>query len=435
MSYISYYSFSLFWRYNIIAGKNVKGQPKMKKEQYEHIENTLRELSLYIRACRIEDERENFKRQFHVVLKDTVAPMRSAEDSQPNKEKRKKSRLVFSKKELQDMPYLKDLKYRKTSQGYHQFRYRRDGFNLSFNSKHFETAKKKAYDFIKDLNNTIRKQSDAVHGKTFGYIAELWLDLKRKHVVPDSFRTYVGVYYNHIAPTFAQRSVKSILPMDLQPYFDDLFSRQERTCEDAKIIFRGVFDYAVANRLIPSNPMDGVIVNKHFRKTGTILTDEQIERFKIKMLDSGYFGTAGLIILYTGVRGHELHSIVFDWNNGTLTVNNAKLKKGQRVNEDNLKRTIPIFPALWKYRDRIEKDDSWKIKPTTLSCKWKTHWNENTVKDLRHTFTTKAQIAGVEEALVNLWTGHLPGKTVTANVYTHFPMDYQIKQAEKITNY
>ena len=48
----------------------------MKKEQYEHIENTLRELALYIRNARIEEEKENFKKLFYVV-QDNVAPLRN----------------------------------------------------------------------------------------------------------------------------------------------------------------------------------------------------------------------------------------------------------------------------------------------------------------------------------------------------------------------
>ncbi|MBQ3219676.1 MAG: tyrosine-type recombinase/integrase family protein [Clostridia bacterium] len=407
----------------------------MKDEQYLFIENTLRELAMYIHNCRVSEEKEKFKKQFAVVYDSTLAPMRSSEVSKPNKKKRKQSLQVWTAKEIKDMPYLKDIKYRKTQNGIHQFRYRRDGYNVSFNSKDFEVAKKKAYDFIKGLKKILRNSADVAFGKTLDFVAQAWLELKKAHTVPATFRTYKGVYDNHIAPVFGKRSVKSILPMDLQPYFDDLFSRQERTCEDAKVILNGIFEYAVANRLIPSNPMQGVIVNKHFRKTGKALTNEQIETFKKEMLKHGPYGIAGLIILYSGVRGHELNSIDFQWDRGVFVVNNAKLKKGQKSNPENLKRTVPIFPGLWKLKDLIQKSEEWRIKPTSLTVYFSKNWEQNSVKDLRHTFTTKAQQAGVPENLVNLWTGHLPGKTVTANVYTHFDVEYQIQQANKITNY
>ena len=217
--------------------------------------------------------------------------------------------------------------------------------------------------------------------------------------------------------------------------FDELFAKQERTCEDAKTILNGIFEYALANRLIPSNPMQGVIVSKHFRTTGKALNDEQIKRFNEVMINKGEYGIAGLIILYSGIRGAELHTMTFDWENGTFTVKNAKLKKGQKAKAENLTRTVPLFPGLYRYKDLIENTESWRIKPTTFSSKFAKYWNECTPKDLRHTFSTKAQQAGVQESLVNLWTGHLPGKTVTANVYTHFDIEYQKSKAKLVNNY
>jgi integrase len=407
----------------------------VKDEQYLFIENTLRELAMYVHNCRVAEEKEKLKKQFSIVYDSTVAPMRSTEDSKLNKKKRKQSLQVWTQKETQEMPYLKDIKYRKTQAGIHQFRYRRDGYNVSFNSKDYEVAKQKAYDFVKGLKKILKDSAEIAYGKTLDHVGQAWLQLKKAHTVPATFRTYKGVYDNHVLPIFGKRAIKNILPIDLQPYFDDLFSRQERTCEDVKVILNGIFEYALANRLIPSNPMLGVIVNKHFRKTGKALSDEQIKTFKEEMLKHGPYGIAGLIILYSGVRGHELNSIDFQWDKGVFIVNNAKLKKGQKANPENLKRTVPIFPGLWKLKNVIQESESWKIKPTSLTIYFSKNWKQNTVKDLRHTFTTKAQEAGVPESLVNLWTGHLPGKTVTANVYTHFDVKYQIAEANKITNY
>ena len=237
----------------------------MKDIQYKHIENTLRELAFFIHQCRIEEEKENFKKQFYLV-KNTTAPLKQKiEASKPNK-KRKATKQVWTEKEIQIMPYLKDLKYRKTSDGIHQFRYRKNGFNLSFNSKEFEVAKQKAYDFIKTLKNKIRSEADVLKGHTLDFVAQAWMKLKQEHTDKATFRAYENVYKNHIEPVFGKRSIKGILPIDLQPYFDELFKRYERTTEDAKIILNGIFKYAMANRIIPSNPMDAVIVNKHIRK-------------------------------------------------------------------------------------------------------------------------------------------------------------------------
>lgn len=223
--------------------------------------------------------------------------------------------------------------------------------------------------------------------------------------------------------------------MHLQPFFNELFARQEKTAEDTKIILNGIFKYAVANRLCSTNPMQGVIVEKHFRKTGVAMNDEQIERFKVAMQNSGKYGLAGLIILYSGVRGAELASIRFDWDNGTMNVDNAKLKKSQKKNPLNLIRTVPIFPMLYTLREQIEANDEWRMPTSTLTCKFCKYWKETTIKDLRHTFTSKLRESGIENELVNIWTGHAPGTNQTANTYTHFSMEYQKSIARKIKPY
>lgn len=340
----------------------------------------------------------------------------------------------WTEKELKEVPYLKDLKYRFIS-GVHQYRYRRNGYDKHFSSKYKEVAKQKAYEFIKGLNKTISSERDVLYAKTLDFVANAWLELKKGHTSYTTYRIYEGIYRNHIAPVFGKKSVKSLLPMHLQPFFNELFLKQEKTCEDAKIVFNGIFKYAVANRLCSSNPMQGVLVEKHFRKTGVSLSEEQIERFKTVMNRSGKFGLACLIILYSGVRGAELSSIRFDWNGGTMTIDNAKLKKSQKRNPLNLVRTIPIFPGLYALRERIEASDEWRIKASTLTCKFCNYWTETTIKDLRHTFISKLRESGIENELVSIWTGHSAGKNVTANTYTHFSMDFQKEQAKKVKAY
>ncbi len=107
-------------------------------------------------------------------------------------------------------------------------------------------------------------------------------------------------------------------------------------------------------------------------------------------------------------------------------------EKGQKAYPENITRTVPIFPALYQIRDRIERED-WRYRPASVSDNLSRVWTECTVKDLRHTFITKARQSGVENELVNLWTGHLPEKNVTANVYTHFSIEFQKAQAQKVS--
>lgn len=431
----------------------------MKHQDFERIMDALRQLSLFVFECMQKDnieqqekalnskrlftlppeEVEHEKRMLKILqsmpsIEDDVAPLRNSNDAlQVNTVQNCK---VWTAKELNEMPFIKDMKYRITKDGLHQFRYRRDGINVQITSKNFETAKQKAREFIYDLKRKLGMETKPKHINSLDYVAQLWFRTKRSHALPTTVNAYLSVYRNHIKPKFGNLSISKILPMDLQPFFDDLHGKLGKTCENCKVLLNGFFELAVANRLCPSNPMAGVVIERHCRKPGKSLTDEQLKRFKQVMLGAGAHGTAFLIILYSGIRGAELERMTFDWEQGTFTVYNAKLKKSQRRREENLTRTVPIFPGLLELKDRIIRYDSeWRIRPRRLPDLFNLYWQENTPKDLRHTFTTKARESHIENELVNLWTGHLPGTNVTANVYTHFSEEYQKSEAKKLRPY
>lgn len=396
----------------------------MRVEEINYFQGLAEKILLYCANARIENSESKNK---VLQLRQKIKIVFDNETGQISK--------GWTAKEIKDMPSLKDIHYRFTA-GVHQYRYRKNGYNVQFSSKNKEVAKQKASEFIKSLKKTLSVNNAAASSRTLKLdtVAEAWLELKKNHSAKETYLSYKGVYKKHIQPVFGERNVKNILPMNLQPFFNELFGKYERTAEDAKIILNGVFKYAVANRLCTSNPMDAVIVEKHFRKNGVALTDEQLTRFKTKMNESGAVGLAGLIVLYSGVRSAELPTVRFNWETGTMDITNAKLKKSQKNNPLNLIRTIPIFPNLYPLRERVDASDEWRPK-RPFSKYFKKVWQENTPKDLRHTFISKAREFGVENELVNLWTGHSAGNNQTANTYTHFSMEYQQEEAKKIKKY
>ena len=428
----------------------------MTEKDFEYISNTLRELSMFIHDCAEKTTSRqkalNNKRLFNfdrippdeherkqlARLEAEPSPVgRPTEPTAPSRSNVAKqlNRLVWSNKEIKEMPYLKDLKYRITQNGIHQFRYRRDGFNVSFNSKNYEEAKRKAREFILDLKKEMVGKSKELRGRTVDDVAQAWFDLKRERMHIRTWKGYESVYRLHIKPVLGSKTLKSLLPLHLQPFFDELFKKHGKTCENAKVILNGVFEFAIANRFMNVNPLKGVEVDKHIRTPGKALTQDQILRFvKLMAQDETRYGIAGLIMLYTGIRGYELQSLKFDWTAGTYTVANAKLKRTQRRNPKNLYRTVPIPPLLFDLQEKIERSD-FNVQHNTLQNYFKKHWAENTIKDLRHTFISRARELGVENELVNLWTGHLPGANVTANIYTHFSLNFQKKEAEKLKRF
>ena len=72
-----------------------------------------------------------------------------------------------------------------------------------------------------------------------------------------------------------------------------------------------------------------------------------------------------------------------------------------------------------------------KVNTTSLSAEFNKLCPNHQLKDLRHTFTTRARECGIDNELVAVWTGHSLGN-ITSSVYTHFSNEFQQEQAKKL---
>ena len=88
---------------------------------------------------------------------------------------------------------------------------------------------------------------------------------------------------------------------------------------------------------------------------------------------------------------------------------------------------MPIFPKDKPYATGKKI----KVNTQTLSEEFRNFCPNHTLKDLRHTFTTRARECEIDNELVAVWTGHSLGN-ITASVYTHFSIEFQQKQAQKL---
>ena len=129
-------------------------------------------------------------------------------------------------------------------------------------------------------------------------------------------------------------------------------------------------------------------------------------------------------MLYSGVRPSEVFEITEDMEHNTLIIKNSKLKSYQKEKY----RTVPIFPKYFRILDNPIKQ---KANLEQLRIEFKNFCPNNTMKDLRHTFTTRARECGIDNELVAVWTGHSLGN-ITSKVYTHFSMEHKQKQAKRL---
>lgn len=356
---------------------------------------------------------------------------------QLNTEKEINVEKSFTKQEIKDMPRLKDFTIRLKNGKYYEIRFRRFGYNMSFSSSDFYEAKQKAFAWLEtfeeqlrpDLHFTVlsKKESEkfsAGHNVKFKKFADTFMfDIKVKRVKPETFKTYRKNYEKHIEPIFGQMKMNEIKPYIIQKHLDRLNKKIPRACEDVKIILNNIFDYALANGIIERNPMKAVYLPKHEREHGKALTREEERKF-VQDIKGDKFEGIFLKMLYSGVRLCEIREISEDPANNTLTIKNGKLK----VYQKNYYRVVPIFP---KYKQTLSMPVNKDVSDHRLQDVIKQYLPCHTLKDLRHTFTTRARECGIDNELVAVWTGHSLGN-ITASVYTHFSMEFQQEQAKKL---
>lgn len=167
--------------------------------------------------------------------------------------------------------------------------------------------------------------------------------------------------------------------------------------------------------------MKSVFVVKQERTTGQALTRDEEKAF-VQAIKRNYYEYSFLRMLYCGVRAYEVNEIVEN-DNETITIKNGKLKNYQK----NYYRTVPMFPL---YKENIQ-GKGYHVDVKKLSVAFTKFCPNHQLKDLRHTFKTRARECGIDNEMVSLWTGHSL-ENITASVYTHFSIEHQKAVAEKL---
>lgn len=184
------------------------------------------------------------------------------------------------------------------------------------------------------------------------------------------------------------------------------------------------FNFAVDMAVIKNNPMKIVYLEPYQRKNGVALLPDEEKKF-VQDIKGTKYEFVFLKFLYSGVRSGEFVGMTENIEDNTLPIKNGKLKAWQK----NLFRTIPMSPMYQKTLGKINTHDV--INIDDVNKELKKYLPEHSLKDLRHTFTTRARECGVDNELVAIWTGHSLSN-ITSSVYTHFSMSFQQEQAKRM---
>lgn len=356
-------------------------------------------------------------------------------DLQPNIEKAENGISLKQKlKELNtDMFRLTDCVTRRKGNGF-ECRFRKLGFEKSKSGKTKKEAHAKMQLYLNALNKELfgicedLKVNKKIKIKTFIDIADFFIyNVKKDMLAELSFRTLENRYRLYVRERYQNCTFAELTPMRLQKDLQAIKEKHSRTYEDVRSILNGIFKYAKANGIIGHNPIDAVYITKHYRENCRAITyAEEAKLLQAELPES--VKLAIVYALYAGARSTEVSQTVVDFQTEKILIKNAKLKQHQRRNKDKLYRTLPLMPMLKPYRELIES------KPALIGVKRinfhiQTVLPDVTLRNLRHTFASRAKECGVNPELVNVWQGHVAGNDITAKVYTHYSEEYEKRQA------
>lgn len=292
-----------------------------------------------------------------------------------------------------------------------------------------------AEDFICKLVSLERgtQKKVAEDNTQFNDFAEKWFVVVKKPTVkPNTYASFYATYTTHIKPYFKGKLIKALTPMEIQPLFTKLIrQKKSKTAQTVKVLLNQIFKAAVAERIIPQNPMDGVRILKYQPKKGTALTLAE-EREFLQSIEGSRYELAFAFLLFGGMRRGELHSVKIDGD--FLTVCDGKL----RVAQEQTVRKVPITPMLRNYLEGASKsliEEALAHNVEMLTRYFKTFCPSHHLHELRHTFITRCQECGVPREVVSVWAGHSADNTMTSTVYTHFSDDFMISEGKKVDYY
>lgn len=344
--------------------------------------------------------------------------------------------LLFTQKELDKMPkqFNKLFKTRKAtahvrrkSCGVYEIRCYLYGESISASSKSLDDAKRKFILKIKDLSATATVRVKISTGTMFTEYMENWLETAKKPYVKEvTYKDYTSTYNVHIRPVFEGRTLASVKYAELQKlileYEED---GKNRTAKKIYQLLTTLFEYAVADRIIPISPMLKVKLSPYEQESGQPLTRAEeyalVEDFK---REPTLYKQAFVFLLYTGLRRSELASVTV--SDGWVTLVSAKQRKGYKEKE----RSLPISPMLKPLLPLIDVDAIKKVNPHLLTKHFPFICKGHHCHELRHTFVTRARECKIEREYVSLWVGHKADSSLTTNVYTKLQQNTQLQVDE-----
>lgn len=202
--------------------------------------------------------------------------------------------------------------------------------------------------------------------------------------------TYEGlaIHLQHLINCIGEKMIADVVPSDIKA----VYTTEYKGCstsymKSAKQLFSSLFDSAVADGLIRSNPARDKTAKPHKGKAPKTrpITPQEREWIETLCTDHRCY-PAVMAMLYAGLRPQEVKALKIDrdvdFQNETITLHEFPHKDGSKYaytgegKTDKAIRTIPLFPPLKRALEGkkgyiISSAHGEKVTPTT----WRVAWN------------------------------------------------------------
>ena len=338
--------------------------------------------------------------------------------------------------------------------------------------------KKRAEAMLREHIREYENKQGLIHSDVlFSDYIRYWLKQVALRVDAVTLQGYETTAKTHVLPYFDDLGIclKDVDRSVLQAYINQKSANgrldgkgglSPASIKQHKNILRQTLTEAVKNRLLLTNPCDGLTLPKQQRYESSFYTAAQLERLFEAVKDDPLYPLIKVTALY-GLRRSELLGLKWDSINfeaETITIRHTVVKVSAVVEKDKTKnnashRTFPmvaeakqiflaakaseeryrqLFGSAYVENDYIFKwNDGRPYSPDYISHRFRNLLKKHGLPhirfhELRHSCASLLITQGFTLKDVQEWLGHADIK-MTANLYSHLDMTRKVGMAEKLS--
>ena len=337
-------------------------------------------------------------------------------------------------------------------------------FEYGFDENGRRVRKHKTYASRKEAELMLARHDVAMEDGTIVKPREMtlneWLAYWMKNMyMPRAAETsvygYINIIDRHIVPVLGKIKLQRLKPMHIQKYYTKLMDEYKLSPNSVikhHDLLNSALKAAVRQEYILKNPMEGVDRPKKIKHEASIYTPEQLQAL-FQLVRGNRLETAVKLGAYLGLRREEICGLKWkdvDFEKQTLRICRAMTQVGSEIvvkdtktNASQRRLYIPnsLLTALQEEHNRQAENkkrfgDAWHntgfvivwedgrpYRPNYISELFTKFLKKNSLPkivlhELRHTFASISNEAGVQEFNIGKALGHANVGT-TKKIYTH----------------